>query len=154
MTEYLYSVFVEIKKCYPFQCTVSSRIVGSGVNSLQNHNAVGFANNDKEVEDLLKVSLQRLVEKKPPNVILDLKDVREKKMPDLFAKHCQTTLTDAQIEDVVESAQKELKPDKVEKLTRIMLQLAHGSIKEKKIAFVSSEKKGRLFFLFHFQNKI
>lgn len=46
---------------------------------MQNHNAVGFANNDKEVEDLLKVSLQRLVEKKPPNVILDLEDVREKK---------------------------------------------------------------------------
>lgn len=121
---------------------------------MQNHNAVGFANNDKEVEDLLKVSLQRLVEKKPPNVILDLEDVREKKMPDLFAKHCQTTLTDAQIKDVVESAQKELKSDKVEKLTRIMLQLAHGSIKEQKIAFVSSEKKSRLFFLFHFQNKI
>lgn len=117
--------------------------MGSGVNSLQNHHAVDFANNDKEVGDLLKISLQRLVEKKPPNVKLDLKDVRENKLPDLFAKHCQTTLTDAQIEDIIGTARKELTPDKVDKLTRIMLQLAHGSNKEQKIAFVSSEKKNQ-----------
>lgn len=117
---------------------------------MQNHNAVDFANHDEEVEDLLKISLQRLVEKKPPNVILDFKDVREKKLPELFAKHCQTTLTDAQIADVVETAQKVLKPDKVEKLTKIMLQLAHGSIKEQKIAFVSSEKKIKMVFLIPF----